>query len=175
MLINRLNVFFFFAAYWLTSVFWTVYWLIICTKKITQFWLAEKGVQFLCNTSTRTNQIRADLTTNLRKNGYGSQQTVTIICKQNNNRKVKKYSKNLNTVKSTSFWLFVCWEPWPFFLKFVVKSALIWLVLGRFFCVFNQSETICNLHSCYKFALVLHSLHSCYRGTALLSQPIRIE
>ena len=38
----------------------------------------------------RTNQIRAVLTTNLRKNGYGSQQTVTIICKQNNNRKDKK-------------------------------------------------------------------------------------
>ena len=37
------------------------------------------------------------------------------------------------------------------FLKFVVKTALIWLVLGRFFCVFSQSETICNLHSCYKF------------------------
>ena len=37
-----------------------------------------------------TNQIRAVLTTNLRKNGYGSQQTVTIICKQKNNRKVKK-------------------------------------------------------------------------------------
>ena len=37
----------------------------------------------------RTNQIRADLTTNLRKNGHGSQQT-TIFCKQNNNRKVKK-------------------------------------------------------------------------------------
>ena len=41
------------------------------------------------------------------------------------------------------------------FLNFVVKTALIWLVLGGFFCVFSQSETICNLHSCYKFALVL--------------------
>ena len=48
------------------------------------------------------------------------------------------------------------------FLNFVVKTALIWLVLGGFFCFFSQSETICNLHSCY-------------RGTALLSQPIRIE
>ena len=37
----------------------------------------------------RTNQIKADLTTNLRKNGHGSQQT-TIFCNQNNNRKVKK-------------------------------------------------------------------------------------
>ena len=30
-----------------------------------------------------------------------------------------------------------------------------WLVLGGFLCVFSQSETICNLHSCCKFALVL--------------------
>ena len=37
------------------------------------------------------------------------------------------------------------------FLNFVVKTALIWLVLGFFICVFSQSETICNLHSCYKF------------------------
>ena len=41
------------------------------------------------------------------------------------------------------------------FLNSVAKTALIWLVLGGFFCVFSQSETICNLHSCYKFALVL--------------------
>ena len=41
------------------------------------------------------------------------------------------------------------------FLNFVFKTALIWLVLGGFFCVFSQSETICNLHSCYNFALVL--------------------
>ena len=34
------------------------------------------------------------------------------------------------------------------FLKF-------WLVVGGFFCVFSQSETICILHLCYKFALVL--------------------
>ena len=61
------------------------------------------------------------------------------------------------------------------FLNFVVKTALIWLVLGGFFCVFSQSESICNLHSCYKFALVLHILHSCYRRAALLSQPIRTE
>ena len=39
------------------------------------------------------------------------------------------------------------------FLNFVVKTAKIWLLLGGFFCVFSQSETICNLHSCYKFAL----------------------
>ena len=37
------------------------------------------------------------------------------------------------------------------FLNFVVKTALIWLVLGGFFCVFSQSETVCNLHSRYKF------------------------
>ena len=30
-------------------------------------------------------------------------------------------------------------------LNFVVKTTLIWLVLGGFFCVFSQSETICNL------------------------------
>ena len=35
------------------------------------------------------------------------------------------------------------------FLKFVVKTPLTWLVLCRFFCVFSQSKTICNLHSCY--------------------------
>ena len=69
----------------------------------------------------------------------------------------------------------VCWKPWPFSWIFVVKTALIWLVLVGFFCVFSQSESICNLHSCYKFALVLHILHSCYRRAALLSQPIRIE
>ena len=69
----------------------------------------------------------------------------------------------------------VCWKPWPFSWIFVVKTALIWLVLVGFFCVFSQSESICNLHSCYKFALVLHILHSCYRRAALLSQPIRTE
>ena len=69
----------------------------------------------------------------------------------------------------------VCWKPWPFSWICVVKTALIWLVLVGFFCVFGQSESICNLHSCYKFALVLHILHSCYRRAALLSQPIRIE
>ena len=40
------------------------------------------------------------------------------------------------------------------FLIFVVKTALILLVLGGFVFVFNQSETVCSLHSCYKFALV---------------------
>ena len=49
-----------------------------------------------------------------------------------------------------------------FLLNFVVKTALIWLVLVGFSCFFSQSETICNLHSCY-------------RRTALLSQPMRIE
>ena len=48
------------------------------------------------------------------------------------------------------------------FLHFVVKTALIVLVLGGFFCVLSQSESICNLQSCCK-------------RTALLSQPIRIE
>ena len=49
-----------------------------------------------------------------------------------------------------------------FLLNFVVQTALIWLVLVGFFCFFSQSETIWNLHSCY-------------RRTALLSQPIRNE
>ena len=61
------------------------------------------------------------------------------------------------------------------FVNFVVKTALIWLVLGGFFCVFSQSETICNLHSCYKFCTRVTSLHSCYGRTAILSQPIRTE
>ena len=46
------------------------------------------------------------------------------------------------------------------FLNFVFKTALIWLVLGGFFCVFSQSETICNLHSCYKFCTHVTNLHS---------------
>ena len=47
------------------------------------------------------------------------------------------------------------------FLNFVFKTALIWLVLGGFFCVFSQSETIRNLHSCYKFCTrVTEELHS---------------
>ena len=42
------------------------------------------------------------------------------------------------------------------FLNSVVKKrALIWLVPVGFFSVFNQSETICNFHSCYKIAFVL--------------------
>ena len=41
------------------------------------------------------------------------------------------------------------------FLNFVVKTAPIWLILAGFFWVLSESETICNLHSCYKFALVL--------------------
>ena len=41
------------------------------------------------------------------------------------------------------------------FLNFVVKTAEVWLVLGGFFCVFGQSETICIFRSCNKFALVL--------------------
>ena len=39
------------------------------------------------------------------------------------------------------------------FFNFVVKTTLIWLVLSGFFCVFSQSEAICNLHSCYKFCI----------------------
>ena len=54
----------------------------------------------------------------------------------------------------------VCWKPWPFSWIFVVKTALIWLVLVGFFCVFSQSESICNLHSCYTFCTrVTEELH----------------
>ena len=49
------------------------------------------------------------------------------------------------------------------FLNFVVKTALIWLVLGGFCCIFSQSKTICYLHSCYKFCSRVTNLHSCYR------------
>ena len=45
-------------------------------------------------------------------------------------------------------------------LNFVVKTTLILLVLGGFFCVFSHSETICNLPSCYKFCTrVAEELH----------------
>ena len=65
------------------------------------------------------------------------------------------FRTKLNTVP-------VCWKPWPFSWILLLKQLRIWLVLGGFFCVFSQSETICNLHSCYKFALVLitEELHS---------------
>ena len=46
-------------------------------------------------------------------------------------------------------------ETMAVFLNFVVKTAKVWLVFGGFFCVFGQSETICILHSCNKFAPVL--------------------
>ena len=55
------------------------------------------------------------------------------------------------------------------FLNFVVKTDLIRLVLGGFFCVFSQSESICNLHSCYKFCTRVTSfalvLQDCTRVT----------
>ena len=50
------------------------------------------------------------------------------------------------------------------YFAYKIKSSFVgnhghflkcWLVLRGFLCVFSQSETICNLHSCYKFALVL--------------------
>ena len=97
----------FFAAYWLTSVFCGRLLTNTYTKKLLNSdWLRKECSSSVtrvqtCNTTAnykwsligwkhkRTNQIRADLTTNLRKNGHGSQQT-TIFRKQNNNRKVKK-------------------------------------------------------------------------------------
>ena len=53
-------------------------------------------------------------------------------------------------------------KPNPCLLK--TKTARMWLVPRWFLFFFSQSETICNLHSCYRA-----------RRTALLSQPIRIE
>ena len=44
------------------------------------------------------------------------------------------------------------------FLNFVVKTALIWLVLGGFFCVFSQSETIFAI--CTRVTEELHSFLS---------------
>ena len=56
---------------------------------------------------TRTNQIRAVLTTKIQENGHGFQQTTTgfNFVSKTTIEKLKKYSKNPNTVKSTSFWL----------------------------------------------------------------------
>ena len=57
---------------------------------------------------TRTNQIRAVLTTQIQENGHGFQQTTTglnFVSKTTIEKLKKKYSKNPNAVKSTSFWL----------------------------------------------------------------------
>ena len=56
---------------------------------------------------TRTNQIRAVLTTKIQENGHGFKQTTTgfNFVSKTTIEKLKKYSKNPNTVKSTSFWL----------------------------------------------------------------------
>ena len=57
--------------------------------------------------STRTNQIRAVLRTKIQENGHGFQQATTgfNFVSKTTIEKLKKYSKNPNTVKSTSFWL----------------------------------------------------------------------
>ena len=57
---------------------------------------------------TRTNQIRAVLITKIRENGHGFQQTTTgfnFVSKTTIEKLKNIYSKNPNTVKSTSFWL----------------------------------------------------------------------
>ena len=56
---------------------------------------------------TRTNQIRAALRTKIQENGHGFQQATTgfNFVSKTTIEKLKKYSKNPNTVKSTSFWL----------------------------------------------------------------------
>ena len=110
---------------------WVNVLLYFCTnnihEKITQFWLAEKGVQFLCNTSAklvsrvqitsafwlaetqkkppRTNQIRAVLTTKFKKTAMVFSKRRFEFVRKPTIEKWKKYSKNPNTVKSTSFWL----------------------------------------------------------------------
>ena len=56
----------------------------------------------------RTNQIRDVLTTKIQENGHGFQQTTAgfnFVSKTTTEKLKKKYSKNPNTVKSTSFWL----------------------------------------------------------------------
>ena len=57
---------------------------------------------------TRTNQIRAVLTTKIQENGHGFQQTTTgfnFVSKTTVEKLKKIYSKNPNTGKSTFFWL----------------------------------------------------------------------
>ena len=56
---------------------------------------------------TRTNQIRAVLTKKIQENGHGFQQTATVFnfVRKTTIEKLKKYSKNPDTVKSTFFWL----------------------------------------------------------------------
>ena len=56
---------------------------------------------------TRTNQIRDVLITKIQENGHGFQQTTAgfNFVSKTTIEKLKKYSKNPNTVKSTSFWL----------------------------------------------------------------------
>ena len=55
----------------------------------------------------RTNQIRTVLTTKFKKMAMVFQHTTTgfNFVRQTRTEKLKKYSKNSNTVKSTSFWL----------------------------------------------------------------------
>ena len=56
---------------------------------------------------TRTNQIRAVLTTKIQENGHGFQQATTgfNFVSKTTIEKLKKYSKNPNTLKSAFFWL----------------------------------------------------------------------
>ena len=54
---------------------------------------------------TRTNQIRAVLRTKIQENGFQQATTGFNFVSKTTIEKLKKYSKNPNTVKSTSFWL----------------------------------------------------------------------
>ena len=96
-------------------------------EKITQFWLAEKGVQFFCNTGAnllheckiqmvsdwpktqkkppKTNQTLAVLTTKFKKTAMVSCKERFDFVRKTTIEKLKKHSINLNTVKSTSFWI----------------------------------------------------------------------
>ena len=76
--------------------------LIIYTKKLLNSdWLKTQ------KKPTRTNQIKAVLTTQIQENGHGFQQTTTgfNFVSKTTIESLKKNSKNMNTVKSTSFWL----------------------------------------------------------------------
>ena len=55
----------------------------------------------------RTNQIRSCFSNKIQENGHGFQQTGTVFnfVRKTTIEKLKKYSKNPDTVKSMFFWL----------------------------------------------------------------------
>ena len=86
-------------------------------EKITQFWLAEKGVQFFCNTgaitsgfwlaenikeTTKSQSDYSCFNNKILEYDHGFQKTTTgfNFVRKTTIEKLKKYSKNPNTVKS---------------------------------------------------------------------------